>query len=93
MRRKCLTSNHFSIICRTFQGIGAAGAYSMSILTVYDMVPKEKLALYGALISITIAVATLTGPIFGGLLDKGSNWRWIFYLKLVFNQIKLCFSH
>jgi MFS family permease len=57
----------------------------MSILTVYDMVPKEKLALYGALISITIALATLTGPIFGGLLVKASEWRWVFYVKCLFH--------
>ncbi|KAJ5692410.1 hypothetical protein N7462_001833 [Penicillium macrosclerotiorum] len=70
------------ITFRALQGIGAAGTYSMSILAVYDMVPMAKLGLYGALISVTIALATLTGPIFGGLFARSLNWRWVFYLNL-----------
>ena len=58
----------------------------MAILTVYEMVPKAKLAIYGALISVTIAMATVTGPIFAGLIDNNSTWRWIFYLK----SVKFC---
>ncbi|KAL9609135.1 MAG: hypothetical protein Q9167_006079 [Letrouitia subvulpina] len=53
----------------------------MSILTVYEMVPQHKLATYGALISVSIALATVTGPLFGGLIDKSSTWRWVFYFK------------
>ena len=55
----------------------------MAILTVYEMVPKVKLAIYGALLSVTIALATVTGPIFAGLIDNNSTWRWIFYIKSV----------
>ena len=55
----------------------------MAILTVYEMVPKVKLAIYGAILSVTIALATVTGPIFAGLIDNNSTWRWIFYIKSV----------
>lgn len=61
--------------------MGAAGAYSMSILTAYDMVPKDQLAFFGALASVTIALATLTGPLFAGAIVERSTWRWIFYLE------------
>ena len=55
----------------------------MAILTVYEMVPKVKLAIYGAILSVTIALATVTGPIFAGLIDNNSTWRWIFYVKSI----------
>lgn len=53
----------------------------MAILTVYEMIPKAKLASYCALISVTIALATVTAPIFAGLIENKSTWRWFFYLK------------
>ncbi|OGE55922.1 hypothetical protein PENARI_c003G05633 [Penicillium arizonense] len=33
-------------------------------------------------VSVTIALASLTGPIFGGLVAENSAWRWAFYLNL-----------
>ncbi|KAF2811143.1 putative efflux pump antibiotic resistance protein [Mytilinidion resinicola] len=70
------------IICRTFQGVGGAGCYSMSTLFTYEMIPKSKLPLYGALNSVSVAMATLLGPLLGGLISSHTSWRWIFYLNL-----------
>lgn len=69
------------IICRAFQGIGASGTYSMSILVIYEMVPKAKYGIYGAMIALSVALAAMTGPIFAGALTQGSTWRWVFYIK------------
>jgi MFS family permease len=69
------------IVFRSLQGIGAAGTYSLAILISYDMLPKAKLALNGVYLSISVALATLTGPLFGGLINEHSTWRWIFYIK------------
>ncbi|KAF2490388.1 MFS multidrug transporter-like protein [Lophium mytilinum] len=70
------------IICRTFQGVGGAGCYSMSTLFTYEMVPKSKLPLYGAINSVSVAMATLLGPLLGGLISSHTTWRWVFYLNL-----------
>lgn len=53
----------------------------MSILSVYDMVPREKLALNGVFISAAIALATLSGPLLAGAITLRSTWRWVFYLN------------
>ena len=74
-------ANQRRIIFRSLQGVGAAGAYSMSILTVYDMVPKNRLALNGVFISMAVSGATLTGPIFAGVINEHSTWRWVFFMK------------
>ncbi|KAJ5112256.1 major facilitator superfamily domain-containing protein [Penicillium argentinense] len=70
------------IIFRSLQGAGGAGVYSLTILCVYEVAPKSKIPFYGAMVAITIALASLTGPIFGGLLAEHSAWRWVFYINL-----------
>ncbi len=53
----------------------------MSVLTCYEIVPKSKFAIYGAMVSVDVALATLMGPLLGGLINDNATWRWIFYLK------------
>ncbi|MCJ1349663.1 hypothetical protein MMC31_007904 [Peltigera leucophlebia] len=62
------------IVCRTFQGIGAAGTYSMAALITFEMVPKSKLPVYGGLNAVAVALATLMGPVFGGLINNNGSW-------------------
>ncbi|KAF2190024.1 major facilitator superfamily transporter [Zopfia rhizophila CBS 207.26] len=75
------------IIGRTFQGIGGAGAYSLATLMTYEMVPKEKMPLYGTFNSATVALATLLGPLLGGAINDRTTWRWVFYLNLPLGAI------
>ncbi|KAF2180760.1 putative efflux pump antibiotic resistance protein [Zopfia rhizophila CBS 207.26] len=70
------------IVCRFFQGVGAAATYSMTVLITYEMVPKVKVPLYGGLNSIAVALATVMGPLFGGIITEHTTWRWVFYLNL-----------
>ncbi|KAF2798817.1 MFS general substrate transporter [Melanomma pulvis-pyrius CBS 109.77] len=70
------------IICRAFQGMGGAGCYSLATVMTYEFVPKDKLGLYGGLNSIAVSLATLMGPLFGGLINNHTTWRWVFYLNL-----------
>lgn len=70
------------IICRVFQGVGGAGCYSLATVMTYEFVPKDKLGIYGALNAVAVALATLMGPLFGGLINNQTTWRWIFYLNL-----------
>ncbi|CAG8890497.1 unnamed protein product [Penicillium egyptiacum] len=70
------------IICRALQGAGGAGVYSLTILCTYEMVPKPKVPKYGAMVAVAIALASLTGPVFGGLAAENSAWRWAFYINL-----------
>ena len=55
----------------------------MAALITYEMVPKAKLPLYGGLNSVAVALATLMGPLWGGLINNNASWRWVFYLKYV----------
>lgn len=55
----------------------------MSVLTIYEMVPKAKLPIYGGLASLVVACATTMGVLLGGLINDNATWRWVFYLKYV----------
>ncbi|CAI4214153.1 unnamed protein product [Parascedosporium putredinis] len=70
------------IIFRALQGVGAAGAYSLSILGLYEVMPREKLALGSSLVALSIALATLSGPLFGGVINMRTTWRWVFYVNV-----------
>lgn len=69
------------IICRVFQGLGAAGGQAICVLTIYEMVPPPKYPLYGALVGIAATIGSLTGPLIGSSLSEKVSWRWAFLIK------------
>jgi EmrB/QacA subfamily drug resistance transporter len=68
---------------RAVQGIGAAVMFAVSLALLAHAFPgmKERagaLAAYGATIGASFAV----GPLVGGLLTSGLDWRWIFIVNI-----------
>ncbi|KAI9710155.1 MAG: hypothetical protein M1820_002957 [Bogoriella megaspora] len=70
------------IICRAFQGIGGSGAYSLTVVIFFEMVPETKYALYTSMVSIVFALAMLLGPVIGGAISSNTTWRWVFLLNV-----------
>ncbi|GFF74437.1 MFS general substrate transporter [Aspergillus lentulus] len=70
------------IVFRAFQGIGASGIYSMVIVIAPDMVPPEKYGKYMGIVSTVFIVASVLGPILGGIINTHSSWRWVFLFNL-----------
>ncbi|MDO9497031.1 MAG: DHA2 family efflux MFS transporter permease subunit, partial [Nocardioides sp.] len=70
------------ILARVVQGLGASmmTPQTMAIITrIFPAVRRGKaMALWGA----TAGVATLVGPILGGVLVDGLGWEWIFFINL-----------
>lgn len=69
------------IVLRAMQGIGASGIYALGMITIFELVPRDKFAAYAALIASVFAFSLLLGPIMGGAIIKTSTWRWIFLFK------------
>lgn len=60
---------------------------------IYEMVPPARYPLYGALVSASAAIGSLTGPLIGGGLSEHSSWRWVFLIKYVLSRAMiLCTS-
>jgi EmrB/QacA subfamily drug resistance transporter len=70
------------IVLRAFQGAAAGGLMALAMAAVGDLVDSRERARYQGYIAATFAVATVVGPLAGGLLVDHASWRWVFYVNL-----------
>jgi len=70
------------IVARAVQGMGGGIIFACVFATLYDMyTPLERMKWVGYFTSI-FTVASLLGPLVGGLLTDGPGWRWAFYINV-----------
>lgn len=75
------------IIFRGIQGIGA-GATMPSVMTVIgDMFTPAQRARMQGIFSTIWGGSALVGPLLGGIIVDGWNWRWIFYVNVPFGLL------
>ena len=77
------------IACRAVQGAGSAGLISLSYMIVGDMIPPRQRGRYQAYISAVFAVASVGGPLLGGLAVDHVSWRLAFYPSVLLAMITL----
>lgn len=80
------------IVARAVQGIGASGLAVLPMAIVGDVVPLRKRAAYQGVMSVNIVVASLAGPLVGGLFVDHLSWRWAFFVNLPLGLIALAVS-
>lgn len=73
----------FFIICRFFQGFGAAGPMVLSTSIPADEYTGRQLAKVMALVGAINGIAPAAGPLIGGLMAKAAGWRGIFIILTV----------
>jgi MFS family permease len=77
------------ISARLVQGAAAGGLMSLAMAAVGDLVsPRERGRYQGYIVSV-FAVATVAGPLLGGLLVDHASWRWVFYVNLPLGLLAL----
>ncbi len=70
------------IALRALQGIGAGGVMTLATASVADLVPPRERGRYQGYIQLTFLLASLAGPLLGGLFVDQLSWRWAFYVNV-----------
>jgi EmrB/QacA subfamily drug resistance transporter len=81
------------IVARIVQGAAAGGLMSLAMAAVGDLVSPRERARYQGYIAATFAVATVAGPLVGGVLVDHVSWRWVFYVNLPLGLAALAGLH
>ncbi len=70
------------ITARVVQGLGAALMTPQTMAVITRTFPPHRRGAAMGLWGATAGVATLVGPIVGGLLVDGLGWEWIFFINV-----------
>ena len=70
------------IVARVFQGLGASMMTPQTMAVITRIFPADRRGQAMALWGATAGVATLVGPILGGVLVDALGWEWIFFINI-----------
>ncbi|MFE3494476.1 MFS transporter [Streptomyces sp. NPDC059175] len=79
------------IACRVVQGIGVGGLTALAQIIMAAMIAPRERGRYSGYLGATFAVATVGGPLLGGVITDTDwlGWRWCFYVGVPFAVIAL----
>ncbi|MEZ5214477.1 MAG: MDR family MFS transporter [Microbacterium sp.] len=75
-------SPEWLIACRAVQGIGAGGLAALSQVLMADIISPRERGRYMGLFGGVMALATIGGPLLGGMMTDAWGWRWNFFVAL-----------
>src|SRR4051794_37434929 len=79
------------IAARAFQGLGMGGIQALVQVAIAAMIPPRERGRYNGYLGGVLALATVGGPLLGGLIVDTSwlGWRWCFFIGIPFAVIAL----
>ncbi|MGC5048864.1 MDR family MFS transporter [Micrococcus porci] len=83
------TDPTFLIVCRVIQGLGGGGLAALSQVIMADIISPRERGRYMGLFGAVMAVATVGGPLAGGIITDLWGWRWNFFVSLPFALVAL----
>ena len=77
---------------RALQGLGAGGLMTMAMAIVADIIAPRERGRYQGYIQMVFVLASVAGPLVGGLFTDEASWRWVFYVNLPIGAVALAIS-
>ncbi|HEX3762910.1 MAG TPA: DHA2 family efflux MFS transporter permease subunit [Kofleriaceae bacterium] len=85
-------SSAMLIAARAIQGLGGAALLTLSLTILTDAFPAQRrgtvIGIYGGLAGLAVAA----GPLVGGAVTQGADWRWIFWINVPIGLITAALS-
>jgi EmrB/QacA subfamily drug resistance transporter len=79
------------VLARAVQGLGAASLFTSAFAVLADLFPPETRGRYQGLLGACFAVASVVGPLVGGLVTDVWGWHWVFLVNLPVGLVALGF--
>ncbi len=77
------------LVARFAQGLGGGGLGAVAMAVTADVIPTRQLGRYMGYQGVAFAVASLLGPVLGGLFVDHLSWRWAFYINAPFGLLAI----
>lgn len=74
---------------RALQGLGAGGLMTLAMAIVGDLISPRERGRYQGYIQMVFVLASVAGPLLGGLFVDHMSWRWVFYVNLPIGLVAL----
>jgi MFS family permease len=70
------------IAARVLQGLGGAGLMTMAQALIGELIAPRERVRFQAYFATVFTLASVSGPVLGGIVVSHASWRWLFFANL-----------